>query len=422
MQRASGIYQQIAAYRAHVAIICLVMTSVLLVSTGGVVSSAVMFLVVIGGLASLTFDPETREALLGPGGVRLLVCLLALVLLWQGLGVVLRTPTDLKATAVLGSAFGITMLLPILVAAAKRETKLWSQLLLVLFGLGCIAAIASLLRHFIMLGSVANLSLSGLLRERLIPVGRATHQILGAGGLAPCFFAGLALYPRARLHRRGLIIAGLLLIALTIILTQSRGPILGICLAVPAAYSAERLNASPLRTSIAFALTLLCFLIPVSLIVMEPWVKDLVCTSQISICRSSNRQDVWASVAQMVTERPWLGIGPTFRFPEGSVSHPHNGLLGLIFFFGLPMGVLFVGIVWAALKQTLKAPRSIERTFALFGIFFSVSFIATDLSNPFGFVNTHYLYLWLPIFVGSIAGSLYRDGADSRSPPPSSHE
>jgi hypothetical protein len=31
-----------------------------------------------------------------------------------------------------------------------------------------------------------------------------------------------------------------------------------------------------------------------------------------------------------------------------------------------------------------------------------MSFVATDLSNPFAFVNTLYLYLWLPVWIGAL--------------------
>jgi O-antigen ligase len=84
------------------------------------------------------------------------------------------------------------------------------------------------------------------------------------------------------------------------------------------------------------------------------------------------------------------------------VSHPHNGLLGLTFYFGLPMALLFLGIIAFTVKQAAAAPPSPSRTFALLGIFFSMSFVATDLSNPFAFVNTLYLYLWLPVWLGAL--------------------
>jgi O-antigen ligase len=412
----SALYQKSVDRRVQAGILYLTIATILLVSTGGVVSSSVMFLLVAGGLAALWFDSELGEALRDPNGLRSMVILLLFVLLWQGLGLLLRDPKDSGAVPVLGSAIGIAMLLPILFGAAKRETVFWSRLMLVLFGLGSVAAAVSLVRYSVVLSGTKGLSLTSLLGGRLIPVGRADHQILGAGGLAACFFAGLALLTRDPLRFRSAMVVGLLLILVTVVLTQSRGPILGIGLGMLAAYATEHFGSETSKTRIAFALAFLCFLVPVSLVIMEPWLKDLVCTSRSSICRPSARQDVWTTVLRLISERPWFGVGPTYRFTGGAVSHPHNGLLGLAFFFGVPIAMAFIGIVWAALRQTLKAPRSVQRTFALMGIFFSISFMATDLSNPFGFVNTHYLYLWLPVFVGSVAGSLRRDGASTLEP------
>jgi O-antigen ligase len=411
-KKIASLYQKATGFHLQAKIIYLMIATILLVSIGGVVSSTVMCLLVIAGLAALLFDPAVRAILLDPDTLRPMVCLLVLVLLWQGLGLFFRNPVDLKAAPVLGSAFTITLLLPTLVASAKGEDSFWRRLLIVLFGLGCIAAAASLARYLVVLGKPHGSWVTGLTRERLIPVGRASHAILGAGGLAATFFAGLGLYGQASRRQKGGIIAGLALIALTIVLTQSRGPILGAGLAMLSTLCVERVSAPRFKLHTAVAWALLCFLIPVGLIVMEPWIRDLMCTGSSTICRPSARQGVWTSVLQLILERPWFGIGPTFRFPNGAVSHPHNGFLGLIFFFGLPMGVLFVSIVALAMKLTLKAGHGAARTFALLGIFFSASFMAADLSNPFAFINTHYLYLWLPIFVGVVAGSVL--GTDAR--------
>jgi len=399
-------YRQLADFRAHAIVIYLMAFSIILVSTGGIVSSTIMGLLILLGIATLIFDGTASDVFLNRTGLRSMAILLGLALLWQGLGLLLRSPSDPRAGSVLGSAFGIAMLLPVLVAALQHDAKFRNQLFTVLFVLGSVAAALSILRHLISLGQAGNLSIRGLLQIRLVPVGRADHQILGAGGLAASFFAGLATYSKASIRQGRLRITGLALIALTVVLTQSRGPILGICLAVMAAYVVERSRGRETTARIAFALMAMCFLIPVGLVVMEPWIKDLVCTGQLHICRPSARQNVWNAVLTMVAERPWFGIGPTFRFPAGSVSHPHNGFLGLIFFFGLPMGLLFLGILVLAMRQALAASPSAGRTFAILGLFFSSSFVATDLSNPFGFVNTHYLYLWLPVFVASALGTL----------------
>ena len=67
------------------------------------------------------------------------------------------------------------------------------------------------------------------------------------------------------------------------------------------------------------------------------------------------------------------------------------------------MALLFAGILAAGVAGALRAPVA-GRFFALSSIFFSAAFVATDLANPFAFINTHYVFLWLPLMLGSIMG------------------
>jgi hypothetical protein len=143
------------------------------------------------------------------------------------------------------------------------------------------------------------------------------------------------------------------------------------------------------------------------MILTEPWLKSLLCSDEGGFCRPSARQDVWFASAALVADKPWFGVGPGFRFAAGTVPHPHNGLLGLTVFFGLPVAALFAGIVALAVTRAAAAGAGPARHFALAGAFFSAGFLGTDLANPFGYLNTHYLYLWLPLMLGAcLAGSL----------------
>ena len=407
-------YRSLVDKRAHASLIYFTSATILLISIGGIVSSTTIGLLILLGLLTIFFDATVRENLFEAKNLGPLTLLLGGVLVWQGLGLIFRSPADKQAASVLGSALGIAMLLPLLFAAARRDPEFLNRLFKVLFALGCLAAAISLARYFIFIGKDGQLSISDFRKARLVPIGRANHQILGSGGLAACFFAGLAIYPNALLKQKRLIVAGLLLITATIALTQSRGPLIAMGLALVTAYGLELFRTPASRIRAGLVLALLCFAIPVTLIVAEPWIKDLACISELSICRPSNRQEVWSIVLSMIQERPWFGIGPTFRFPNGAVSHPHNGMLGLIFYFGLPMALLFFGIIVFAVKRAAATPPSPSRTFALLGIFFSISFVATDLSNPFAFVNTLYLYLWLPVFIGSLLGSLPQNDRPGR--------
>jgi O-antigen ligase len=255
-----------------------------------------------------------------------------------------------------------------------------------------------------------------------VPIGRAEHQILGAGGLAACLFAGMALFGRTHARYKPLVAAGIAVIALTIIMTQSRGPILATTLALGATFFVCRLPSPAARMKAACSLVLVCYLVPMALVIAEPWLRDLICASGINICRPSYRQDIWSRVLEVIAERPLFGVGPNFRFSGGVINHPHNGLLGVIFFFGLPMGLLFVAILYVAVKQAVAGSRSEVQMFALLGVLFSTGMMATDLSNPFAFLNTHYLYLWLPVFVGSIPDALWAGRAAPAGQVPTSQD
>ncbi|MBB4039701.1 O-antigen ligase [Microvirga flocculans] len=413
--RLNSFYEFFAGRKAHASVIYFAAATILLVSIGGVVSSTIIGLLIALGILTLILDKTTQEALLNHKKLMPLTFLLIFVLVWQGIGLFLRGPSGgTPAGSVLVSALGIAMLLPLLHAASQHDPSFRDRMLEVLFALGSIAAVLSLGRYFVMLAQTGYLSAEGLLKLRLVPVGRANHQILGAGGLAACLFAGFALYPQASPYRRRWMWAGFGFIALAIMLTQSRGPILSLGLACIAAYVFEKLRDPALRAPAGLTLAVLCFALPVAMILAEPWIKSLTCTTDSILCRSSYRQNVWFIVFDMIWDRPWLGIGPGFRFPDAMISHPHNGLLGLVFYFGLPMALLFIGIVAFAIVRTALAPPSPSRTFASLGIFFSLSFIATDLSNPFAFVNTLYIYLWLPVFLGSILDSCPKEDLQLR--------
>lgn len=403
-------YQSLAARDAQAALLYATAATILLVSIGGIVSSTTIGLLVGLGLLTILFDRDIRDDLIAPRRLLPVTLLMGGVLIWQALGIVARSPVDVKATSVLGSAVGIAMLLPLLLAAMRRDPGFSTRFLKILVILGSIAAVVSLARYAFVILEDGRVSAAELSRFRLVPIGRASHQILGSGGLAACFFAGLAIYPKAPGRDRRLIVAGMVLMAVTVAFTQSRGPLLGMGLAVGAAGLLSLFRTGRTRVWIGLSLAALCFAVPVLLVLTEPWIKALACASPLSLCRPSNRQDVWSIVSGMIQESPWFGIGPNFRFPGGSVSHPHNGLLGLAFYFGLPMVALFLGIIALAVTRAAAARPGPARTFALLGLFFSMSFVATDLSNPFAFVNTLYLYLWLPVWFGSVLDLAPQEG------------
>ncbi len=357
-----------------------------------------MAAVTILGAAAL-LGPSGLRTL--PGTVRPLSWLFAAIVAWQALGALLRSPGATEDAIALANSATIAMLLPV-VAVAARDKGALTRLLLVLFVFGTVAAILSLALYVNAGLRGANL-LQEVLSHRLVPFGRARHAILGAGGLAAAFLAGFSLLRSGSVSRLPAGV-GLSVIGLTLLLTQSRGPVISTALAVLALLWLARL--APGRSHVAsIGLALACFAVPVALVLAEPWLTNLFCTDQTGVCRPSSRQDVWIAVAGMILERPLLGWGPSFRFAEDAVGHAHNGVLGTAFYFGLPVAALFLGVVGYALTRGARMRKGPVRDFALGGMFFAAGFLGSDLPNPFAFFNTHYLFLWLPVTLAVVAAS-----------------
>ncbi len=120
-------------------------------------------------------------------------------------------------------------------------------------------------------------------------------------------------------------------------------------------------------------------------------------------CRPSLRRGVWEAILPLVAERPLFGWGPSYRLGADTVGHAHNGLIGAAFFFGLPVAALLVAAIVHGLTRASSLPRGPLRDFALAGPFFAAGFLGSDLPNPFGFLNAHFLFLWLPLVVAVAA-------------------
>lgn len=396
----------------------LVVAAVLLLPLRGAVPSLVMALVVAVGAGALA---DQRWGPVLPPAARPMAALLAAMLALQVAGLLARGPTAEDASA-LGSALCLAMLLPVAAAAARRDPGALESLLVATFAAGALAGLLSVAMH------VANALASDavyaeLVLRRLTPFGRARHAILGAGGLAAAGLAGLALL-RHRPERRGLLALGLVPIAAALLMTQSRGPLLALALALVGLVLVDRLRAG--RAPAVLLWAGLCFAVPVGLVLLEPWIVAAFCRAgDLGLCRPSMRQEIWEAILPLVAERPLFGWGPSYRLGSDTVGHAHNGLIGTAFLFGLPVAILLVAAVGHALVRAAGLPRGPLRDFALAGLYFAAGFVGADLPNPFAFLNTHVLFLWLPLAIAvaasatpGLAGSLSPAASPPRARPP----
>jgi len=235
------------------------------------------------------------------------------------------------------------------------------------------------------------------LLERVTPLGRAANPIPGAGGLCTALLVAVALLrsePRPRGRQAWLIILACLPILIVLLMTQSRGPLLAGALAIGAMIALPRLSGWRL-----FLIGLLAWAIVTGLVLLDPWIRGLLCHDASNFCRPSARIQIWGWVLDNLQRRPLFGLGPAYRFDDMVLRHPHNGVFGVAMFYGLPMLALLLVLAW--LYSRLLTKRSgLLALFCAGAFVFSFGYMGSDLPNPFAFANMHYLFLWLPIAFG----------------------
>lgn len=247
----------------------------------------------------------------------------------------------------------------------------------------CVSAIASLILH----------TASGLpWSERLVPLGRPVNAILGAGGLSIALIAAMTLWRSGRPF--ALIALAAAPIALALVLTQSRGPLIACVVALAVAQTP--LRKQPGRLLVA---ALMAWALTTSLILVEPYLRTQFCADGQNFCRPSARLEIWSWAIANLAEHPLFGLGPTFRFDSIVLNHPHNSFLGMAMFFGVPALAAFIALTYAYCVRLTQAGGQLGY-FCAAALVFSFAYMGTDLPNVFAFANMHYLFLWLPVAFG----------------------
>jgi O-Antigen ligase len=306
------------------------------------------------------------------------------LLAWQAAGALFgdmpRPVSDFSKIGLLAAFF--------LFAAQTSRVLSTRQILWIIASIGAASAFLSIIVHVLKAPD---------LMDRMIPLGRGGNPIPGAGALASALIATIALW-REELGRSRKTMAILLLLAVPLVaglvLTQSRGPLVALCLALPLAFLLERRG-----MLIVLLACLASWLVVTGLVIFEPTIKAIVCGSNTDWCRPSLRNEVWERVRDQIALHPILGSGPEFRFPYQWLSHAHNGLFGTALYFGLG-GLAASALMAAGYARCLT--RGTDDTLRFFGIaslIFSFGYMGADLPNPFAFFNTHYLFMWFPILL-----------------------
>ncbi|KQO41564.1 O-antigen ligase family protein [Methylobacterium sp. Leaf85] len=260
-----------------------------------------------------------------------------------------------------------------------------------LFAVASLSALLTLVLHF-----GAGLSLA----DRLVPLGRPSNSIPGAGGLCIALIGIVALLGDRSRPAAPATIALVALAALPVLvavaMTQSRGPILATVVALAATRLPWRPGGWRLTGWRLFAVALLAWSLTTALIVIEPWLRAMLCVDQSNFCRPSSRQQIWTWVFEHISQRPLLGFTPVFRFADSLFNHAHNGLFGTAMYFGVPALVAALAMTFVYCRRLATVDGGLS-TFCAAALIFSFGYMGSDLPNPFSFVNMHFFFLWLPI-------------------------
>lgn len=235
---------------------------------------------------------------------------------------------------------------------------------------------------------------------RLTLLGRASHPIMGAGAIATGLMGAVTLfaYPAERSRAvavRLAIVIGVL--AFSLFLTGSRGPTIALAWALVTTPLIMWAGSRWLLIACAFG----GWVLVTATVLLEGPMREVLCREIAAACRESMRQDVWMTSAKVVAEHPLWGAGYGFRF-EG-VPHAHNAYLGMAMHYGLIILLLLCWLMAMALWKAGSIADRQEKFFVAAMLIFANGFMASDLNDPMRFFNTHYLFLWLPLFLAMIA-------------------
>ncbi len=370
---------------------------------GGTAATFAMLIIIAAALMAVLDNLGRQVILRRPEDATILwVPLLHLSLLacfvWQLAGWLSQRPHDFSSVQSLASTLSLIGLVLLVQAAMRDRTAKAGDLLLgVLFLAGALSATISIALYVVHLSNLGQLSLSGLAIHRLVPIGRASHEIGSASALAVALFAGLACLRQVSGTNRALGVIAIGIIALTILLTQSRGPLLGLLIGPLVAIILRNVASDAWRPRLAIAALIVGFAFPVLLILFEAGLKGMFCTSETAFCRGSYRLEIWVGVLAQIKSSPWFGFGPEGRFLTQIASHPHNVLLGSAFYFGMPILLPIIALFGGATYLAARRPIARLEAFTLMCLSFAAINLATDRPNIFGDLNAHFLYVWLPI-------------------------
>jgi O-Antigen ligase len=224
---------------------------------------------------------------------------------------------------------------------------------------------------------------------RAVHLGRMRDPNMYGVSLGLAFLSGLWLFYETKgLTKYATAFAVVLLLA-GMIYTQSRGAV--IALGMPVLFLIIN-HFRPQRHLFLWAMLNLGFIS--ALVGFEDLIAKTLCQwIALPRCTSSARFEIWVWTYDLLKEFPLLGVGAGFRFPQEGQSSPHHILWGTALYFGIPIMLAFLAMLYRITKD-VEPHAPLLSAFLILGC----GFMATNLAQPFAFINWHYLFLWLPVF------------------------
>ncbi len=226
--------------------------------------------------------------------------------------------------------------------------------------------------------------------SRLVFLGRVEHPIIGA-----CTYAVLFLFLLFSEKKpvKALRICALFVLALCVILAQSRGPILALFAAVLAGLIVQ--GRKIMLMLIGFFGIALWFLNYVHLFSL----------GRIFEATSSYRFVIWKQViSDGITNGTWLfGHGMAAATEtvvvtlDTNFQHAHSGYIATFFFGGIVGVVLLLILIFQIIKQSVRLRSGKQGALIVSSVVFALLSIATDSHKLLTGPNPLWLFFWLPV-------------------------
>ncbi|MBP9792018.1 MAG: O-antigen ligase family protein [Rickettsiales bacterium] len=235
---------------------------------------------------------------------------------------------------------------------------------------------------------------------RLVPIGRVDNQIVAAYLYEIVGIISLYLYNiESSWQKKVGFVFGMLVIGALILYTRSRMQIFTyfMCISIGTIWYSRSLFKTFVSYALVAAFVVLICLHPTLNLMLSDYFSSLLSRG------SSFRYEIWSNTLISIFESPFFGSGVKAKTYYGVgdyivKSHPHNIILGTIFYFGIFVGMFFCFILYRILLCALRESNRHKPLNVLAMLLFFNGIVSSMTDNP-RIVTTppFWLMFWFPI-------------------------